>query len=137
MPKNFDVPQYIDVEDKIAFQLTAKQLGWFALAGVLMFFAWTFSSKQLFIFWSIVIVLVSLAMAFLKPYGITLASFMTYGILHTFRPKQYIWQRAVHVDPADFNPMKVAKKEDSGKKKQSLDQVDKLANVLDNRRTVR
>ena len=36
-----NVPQFIDTEDKIVGPLTAKQLGWMAVGGVLFLIVWT------------------------------------------------------------------------------------------------
>lgn len=132
---NFDVPQYIDVEDKIAFQLTAKQLGWFGLGGVGMFLAWNYASQGMFIVWAVLIVVVCIAFAFFKPYGITLSAFIGYGFLFVFRPKKLIWQRSVNVNPADLEQKKEEKKEIKPVKK--LEGVENLADVLDKNRYIR
>ncbi|MDA3815005.1 MAG: PrgI family protein, partial [Patescibacteria group bacterium] len=65
----YQVPQFIDIEDKIAFQLTAKQLGWFAAGGVLLFVVWNFASFGLFVILGNVISGTSAALAFIKING--------------------------------------------------------------------
>lgn len=88
----FNVPQYIDKEDKIAFMLTAKQLGWFSIGGIILFILWNFVNQGVFYFWAIIIGLASCAMAFYKPHGLTLAAFIKYAFIHFLKPKLYVWR---------------------------------------------
>jgi hypothetical protein len=130
-----NVPQFIDIEDKIAFQLTAKQLGWFALGGVLIFFAWTFFDNSSFIAWSIIIVLLSSAFAFYRPAGISLVEFIKFGFLHIIRPKIYVWR----IEDAGAGPEqkletnKKSKEKDrkKGKKSKELEDLDEIIEMLD------
>lgn len=131
----FEVPQYIDIEDKIAFQLTAKQLGWFALGGLFIFLAWGTLEKGAFILASIIIVLISSVMAFVRPYGLSMASFLSHGILYFFKPKIYVWQKTPDQSKGgeDFWEETAAKKiKSKGKNKKKLDKMDDLAGLLDN-----
>lgn len=100
------VPQYIDVEDKIAGPLTAKQLGWMILLGVSLLIMWNMFSKPLFFIIAIPLTILLIAMAFYKPYGQPLGNFIVFGVLYFFRPKVYFWKRT---------PQKIA---DGGKKSQ-------------------
>lgn len=88
----FNVPQFIDIEDKIAFQLTAKQLGWFMLGGALAFFAWSVFDKGSFIFWAIVIAVFCAGFAFYRPAGLSLTSFIKHAFVHLIKPKIYVWK---------------------------------------------
>ena len=90
----YNVPQYIDIEDKIAFQLTAKQLGWFALGGVVIFIGWNFLSSGAFYVWATIVALIALAFAFYRPAGLPLASFLKFAVLFLFKPKIYVWKRS-------------------------------------------
>lgn len=128
---NFEVPQFIETEDKIAFQLTAKQLGWFGLGGFFMFLAWNFASKGAFLVWTVVILLASIAFAFIRPYGLSLASFIGHGFLYFIKPKQLIWKRSLVRHEEEEK--KQQKKEVEMK---SFDEreIEKLANVLDTKK---
>lgn len=126
----FDVPQYIEVEDKIAFQLTAKQLGWFALGGVGIFLVWNYAPRGMFILWAFLIVMISLAFAFVRPYGISLSSFIGYGFLFLVRPKQFIWQRQVNLNLNSLEENEV-QKTDTKLPEKNLDDLDNLSHVLD------
>lgn len=91
---NFNVPQFIEVEDKIAFQMTAKQLGWYAIGGVILFFLWRLiDNKVVFLGVGLIVLVISTAFAFFKPAGMTLAGFFMSGFGFLVRPKVMIWQR--------------------------------------------
>lgn len=136
----FEVPQYIDIEDKVAFQLTAKQLGWFALGGVLIFLAWSIFEKSAFIFITILIIVVSLIMAFIRPYGLSMSAFISHGILYFLKPKKYIWQKSFFhlVETESETPEQLLKKKqlqkefEQKKANRKNFKVDKMADLLDN-----
>lgn len=132
----FNVPQFIDIEDKIAFQLTAKQLGWFALGGVLAFFAWTIFSQGSFIVWAIIIAILSLGFAFYRPAGISLVSFLKYGFLHLVRPKIYVWRIEYNKRENGGEPRKTGKKSiitGRKKKKEDIEDLDEIIDFMDSR----
>jgi len=89
----FNVPQYIDIEDKVVGPLTAKQLGWLGAAGVIMVVMWTMLDFAAFIIASIFVLVVFGGLAFYKPYNQPLANLITAGIFYITRPKIYIWKR--------------------------------------------
>jgi len=134
----FEVPQFIDIEDKIAFQLTTKQLGWFALGGVLVFLSWSIFEKGAFIFASILIALASSAMAFVRPYGLSMASFFSYGAQYFLKPRVYIWQKTSFQITKKENEKTSLKRDEARQKKTQAAsdkknlKVDEMANFLDN-----
>lgn len=92
----FSVPQYTDVQDKVAGPLTVKQLGWmFAMGGVLIFLH---SILDELTFWisAVPVVAFFATFAFYKPNGQPLINYVFYGIAFVFRPKIYTWQRDAH-----------------------------------------
>ncbi len=90
----FNVPQYIDVEDKVVGPLTVKQLLWMIAMGMLTLIMWSaIPNKSLFFILAIPEVLFFLALAFYRPYGQPLIGFVFSGILFLFGPKVYIWKR--------------------------------------------
>lgn len=89
----FNVPQYTDVQDKVAGPLTVKQLGWlFGMGGVLIFLH---SIVDEVTFWigAIPVVAFFALFAFYKPNGQPLITYVLYGITFIFRPKVYTWRR--------------------------------------------
>jgi hypothetical protein len=89
----FNVPQYIDVEDKVAGPFTAKQLLWMFGCGATLLVLWNTLDKITFIISAIPIILIFAALAFYRPYNQPLIKFIYFAILFLFRPKVYIWRR--------------------------------------------
>ena len=89
----FNVPQFIDIEDKIVGPLTARQLGWLGACGVVLLILWSFFDMQTFIMGAIIAVPIALALAFYRPYNQPLIKFINSSISFTIRPKIYIWRR--------------------------------------------
>lgn len=89
----FQVPQHVDIEDKLAFRLTLKQLGWFALGGVILFVVWTVFEK--WVFWVVFPFVVTGAsmFSFYKPAGLTLLGFLIDGVKYFIRPKEMVWEK--------------------------------------------
>ena len=88
-----NVPQYIDVEDKIAGPLTAKQLGWLIALGIILLVLWNVVPSAAFFVLGLPLTILFWALAFFKPYGQPLGSFVVFGVMYFFRPKVYVWKR--------------------------------------------
>ena len=132
---NFNVPQYIEVEDKIAFQLTIKQLGWLALGSIGLFFLWQTGSTPALIVIGFPIVLLSLAFAFFKPAGMTFLQFTINGVLYLFKPKVLTWRRESKMQETRA-PRKLTDKKQKASinrymKEKALKSSDSLADILD------
>ncbi|HLM84402.1 MAG TPA: PrgI family protein [Candidatus Bathyarchaeia archaeon] len=87
------VPQFIDVEDKIAFGLTGKQLLWMGGGVALMVVAYTLFDQQLFFAVSFFIALIFGAFAFWRPQGVPMITFLSFTLQFFLKPKSYIWKR--------------------------------------------
>jgi hypothetical protein len=88
-----NVPQYIDVEDKVAGPLTAKQLGWMIVLGVSLIILWNVFPRLQFFLIGFPVTLIFVALAFYKPFGQPLPTFLFNGVLYMFKPKIYVWKR--------------------------------------------
>jgi hypothetical protein len=125
-----NVPQYIDVEDKIAGPLTAKQLGWLIALGVILLILWNMISKVAFFIIGFPLAILFIALAFYRPYGQPLISFFIFGIMYFFRPKVYFWKRAPQKE--NKTPQKIKKIESRvSEKKLTPDSLRELAELLD------
>ena len=87
----YQVPQFIDIEDRIIGPLTLKQFMYLAGAAAMMLIGWF-----LFTFWfwfltSIPVVAVALAFAFLKINGRPFVFFIFSFFAYIFRPRLYVW----------------------------------------------
>ena len=88
-----NVPQFIDIEDKIVGPLPAKQLGWLALGGVILLVLWSIMSIGAFIAAAVFVAILFVGLAFYRPYNQTLLSFILSSVGFLFKPKMYIWKR--------------------------------------------
>ena len=126
----FNVPEFIDIEDKIVGPLTAKQLGWLALGGVILMVLWNFLDNQAFIMAAIICAFIFGALAFYRPYGQPLFTFVLSSVYFTLNPKMYIWHRL----PENI---KTKKKLDTGivkspeKKQIDVEKLNEIASMLD------
>lgn len=131
-----DVPQNIDVEDKIVGPLTAKQMGWMGALGVILIILWNMVPKAVFFILGIPATLLFVALAFYRPYGQPLGSFIIFGIMYFFRPKIYFWKR-----PVQSGGIKIPQKVSSEKTNQlpdkhiSSESLTGLAQILDSEGT--
>jgi len=87
------VPQFIDVEDKIAFGLTGRQLLWMGAMTAALILAYSLLDRQAFFIVGIVIVAAFGALAFWRPQGISLISFLGFVALFFTKPRSYVWKR--------------------------------------------
>ncbi|MFZ2975170.1 MAG: PrgI family protein [Candidatus Moraniibacteriota bacterium] len=99
----FNVPQFIDIEDKIVGPLTAKQLGWLGIAGVLLLIFWSTLVFSTFLPVAVITLAIFGALAFYRPYNQPLLNFLMSGVNFFLKPKVYVWKRY-------YDNMKVAKK---------------------------
>ncbi len=87
----YQVPQFIDIEDRIIGPLTLKQFMYLAGAAAVMLISWF-----LFTFWfwfltSIPVVAFALALAFFKVNGRPFIFFIFSFFAYIFRPRLYVW----------------------------------------------
>jgi hypothetical protein len=125
----FNVPQFIDVEDKVAGPLTAKQLFWMFGMGATLFVLYVFLERTVFFIVAVPTVALFCAFAFWKPYNMPLLFMVYSGILFLFRPKVYTWQRSP--DPIQRTPKREVKKEKTEEKKLTASNIAALAQTLD------
>lgn len=89
----FNVPQYIDVEDKVAGPFTAKQLLWMFGMGAVLLVLWNMLEKGAFFISAAPVIAIFLALAFYRPCNQPLIKFIFSGVLFLFSPKVYFWKR--------------------------------------------
>jgi len=126
----FNVPQFIDIEDKIVGPLTAKQMGWLSLGGIAMLIFYLFLDSMPFIICAIIIAAIFSGLAFYRPFNQPLINFLIASFGFFVRPKTYIWKRVyedIHTAP------KITKKESSSPRHKDLDQekIEAISKVLD------
>ncbi len=121
------MPQYVDVEDKVAFRLTFKQLGWFALGGVVLFLLWVIFEK--WVFWTFfpLVLALAAAFAFWRPAGLSLIAFLIYGLKYFAKPKYLIWNKGFERSEDTSRTVKTS--ENSEKENQLIWQKQKRAQL--------
>lgn len=89
----FQIPQFIDVENKIVGPLTMKQFLYLAAAGGISFI--TFFLFQTFLWFLITAIFLTIAaaLAFIKYNGQPLPKIIFYAFGFFWKPKLYIWKR--------------------------------------------
>jgi hypothetical protein len=128
----FNIPQFIDIEDKIVGPLTAKQLGWLAAGGVLMLIAWTMLTFPAFVGSAIFIVIVFGGLAFYRPNGQPLTALLGAMFVFFFKPKIYMWKRL----PETKKLAKIIKKTapTHTNKEVTLEEIAKVSQLLEIRK---
>jgi hypothetical protein len=129
----FNVPQFIDVEDKIAGPLTWRQLLWMIGMGAALLTFFNIFDSALFVIIAIPTVLLFVAFAFYRPNGFPLTKFVFYMILFFFRPKVSVWERPVKERPLPKTYEKRAEPPAPGSKQIDQAKLTELARILDNR----
>ncbi|KKQ72050.1 MAG: hypothetical protein US94_C0047G0005 [Berkelbacteria bacterium GW2011_GWB1_38_5] len=129
----FQVPQGIDMEDKIVGPLTLIQFLYLLVGGVIDYLLFL-NLKGNFIFWilALPITIFALALAFLKIQDQPVSYFVRAGLSYLSRPKIRIWQRQ------GFNPsiIKIVQKKATTvkaipKRRIEKSELEKLAYTLD------
>ncbi|NTW29762.1 MAG: PrgI family protein [Candidatus Moranbacteria bacterium] len=128
----FNVPQFIDVEDKIAGPLTAKQLFWmigmFAAIMVVVFF---FPGPVTYVI-AVPIVIVFALLAFYRPGGQPLISYVVHGFFFLFRPKLLIWNRP-KAAPVRTVEKRQEQKDTARTRAVSGEEIRRMAEMMDRR----
>ena len=136
-----NVPQFIDIEDKIAFGLTGKQLLWMVAMVATLLVLYNIFTREAFYFIGTFVVIIFAALAFYRPQGVTLLAFLGFAVRFLVRPRNYVWKRrysATHgipvakLDLTGKGKMPVQKM--PPKKKPTESQLKKIAWVLDTKK---
>ncbi len=92
----FNVPQFIEYETKLIGPLTLRQALFIIIPGgfcFLLYLAYAKTNFALFFFPSLIIMGVSLSMAFLKVAGQSLPAFLLNLLKFIVNPKTYVWRK--------------------------------------------
>lgn len=87
----YQVPQFIDIEDRIIGPLTLKQFLYLAGAAAIMLINWFLFTFFFWLLLSIPVVAIALAFAFLKINGCPFIFFIFSFFAYIFRPRLYVW----------------------------------------------
>ncbi len=134
-----NVPQFIDVEDKIAFGLTAKQLLWMFGMGAILLVIYNILDRQAFFVVGVPIAVIFVGLAFYRPQGVSLLTFSGFALRFLMRPKNYIWKRNYSGPTVDLRKAALIQKNKQAphaqaKKLPSAGQLKKIAWTLDTKK---
>jgi hypothetical protein len=90
---HFQVPQFIDIEDKIIGPLTIKQFLYVATGFLTAFFSFFILNFYFWIIFTILIAAISIAFAFIRYNGRSFLTLITSVINYYWRPRIYIWKK--------------------------------------------
>lgn len=127
----FNVPQFIDVEDKIAGPLTWRQLLWMIGLGAVLLVLFNVVEKSLFMVIAVPVVLLFVALAFYRPHNQPLIVYEAYAFLFLFRPKLALWERPVSKLPKKVVEPIVKADIQPKEKRVTLEELRRLANIVD------
>jgi hypothetical protein len=88
----FQVPQFLDIEDKIFGPLTLKQFLYLAGAGAISFVTFFAFETWFWIAITSIATLIAIGLAFLKFNGRPAIFYLFSAIKFAWRPKMYLWK---------------------------------------------
>lgn len=88
----YQVPQFIDTEDKIAGPFTIRQFLYLCATAAVIFGLYFVFQSFAFILFALVIAAVGVGFAFLKINGQPLSKLAKLGFLFYWNPQTYLWQ---------------------------------------------
>ena len=89
----FEVPQFIDIEDKIFGPLTFKQFVYLAGGGGLSVIIWIFIPKIIGVFLIAAVAGFAIALAFYKPNNKPFVDFVEAALRYAAGGKLYLWKK--------------------------------------------
>jgi len=90
----YQIPQFIEIEDKIFGPLTLKQFLYLAGGGAITFILWSILPAFIALLLILPVVALSLALAFAKPNGRPFINTMEYAVKFFLSSKIYIWKKS-------------------------------------------
>lgn len=136
-----NVPQFIDIEDKIAFGLTGKQLLWMFGMGAVLMVVYNIFTREAFYFIGTFVVMIFASLAFWRPQGISMLAFLGFAAKFLLRPRNYVWKRRYSdTSGAGFGSFDLLGKgkgsvqTPTAKKKPTQSQLKRIAWVLDTKK---
>ncbi|MDE2100005.1 MAG: PrgI family protein [Patescibacteria group bacterium] len=91
----FQVPQFIETEDKIIGPLTLRQFSYLAVAGLIVFFAFFVLQTWLWVFVLIIFGSLAATLAFIQINGRPMSVFLVDAFFYMWEPHSYAYQEEV------------------------------------------
>ena len=127
----FQVPQFIDIEDKIIGPLSLRQFLILVGTAALVFLSFKVLEVWLWIIVGGLIGALGLALAFLKINGQNFSRVAVNFLRYMINPRLYVWQRSGENKVLIKQQPKIIKKEETEKKRLSPSELGEMAKKLD------
>lgn len=132
--QQYNIPQFVDSEDKIIGPITIRQFAVLAIGVVIGGFLWYFKPNiPIFIVTMIPVIVASITFAFIKINGQNFDIFLTNVSIYILKPKLFLWSRDIDPNRSVIKTT-IQKKKASfirDKKEYSQSRVDEVAWTLD------
>jgi len=89
----FQIPQFLEIEDKVIGPLTIKQFLYLLFGGAIVFILWNYLRFWLFIIIALPITALSISLAFVKINGQPFEKLLLAVINYFLKPRLYIWKK--------------------------------------------
>lgn len=89
----FQVPQFIETEEKIVGPFTLKQFFWVAGGAAILFILFISFSFAIFFLIGLPVAIITGLMAFFKVQGIPLSTYVFHAIGYFLSPKRYFYKQ--------------------------------------------
>lgn len=96
----FQVPQFIDIEDKVIGPLTIKQFLYLLAAGAIIFILYKILNLYAIIILAIPILGITIPLAFIKVHGQPFISIVSNFFRFLRKPDFYVWKKPIGKKPA-------------------------------------
>jgi hypothetical protein len=131
--QQFTVPQFIDVEDKVIGPLSVRQFVIVLVDLGLVFACYKLFDFSLFLFSSIIIVMVGFTFAFIKINGAPFHYFLL-NLFQTLKRKHLrVWNKAIELDQVDIMPVYKEAKAKPERPIVSSSRLSRLSLIVDTR----
>ena len=131
----YQVPQFIDMEDRIIGPLTLKQFIYLAFAAAILFVFWFLFKFYIWIVVALPITVLAFAFAFLKINDRPFIYFFIAAVFYFIKPKLYIFGEVAKEIRKNVLPeLKLAPVETPGSAKVTRSKLKELALSLDTRK---
>lgn len=127
----FNIPQFIDVEDKVAGPLTAKQIFWLVGMGAVLFLVWTIFDITAFLALTVPIIIIFSIFAFYRPYNQSFLTFVINSVMFLFRPKLFVWDRPGMIRETKVNVSSQENLTKNNQKRLTIEEIHAIAQVVD------
>lgn len=89
----YQVPQFIEMEDKIIGPMTLKQFGFVAVGGIIIFIIFSLLKRGFAIMLSVPIGGLALALAFAKVKGVPFPKYLMALLSFSLKQQMYFWKK--------------------------------------------